>query len=37
MTCKHELMLQDEYRQEAGSVVEVNYYNASSLLGLTDE
>lgn len=29
--------LQDEYRQEAGSVVEVDYYNATSLLGLTDE
>ena len=29
--------MQDEYRQEAGSVVEVDYYNASSLLGLTDE
>ncbi|DBA90704.1 TPA: hypothetical protein ACH3X1_003920 [Trebouxia sp. C0004] len=28
---------QDEYRQEAGSVVEVDYYNATSLLGLTDE
>ena len=37
MTCKHELVLQDEYRQEAGSVVEVDYYNATSLLGLTDE
>ncbi|KAA6416615.1 MAG: hypothetical protein FRX49_11820 [Trebouxia sp. A1-2] len=33
----HELVLQDEYRQEAGSVVEVDYYNATSLLGLTDE
>ena len=30
-------MLQDEYRQKAGSVVEVDYYNATSLLGLTDE
>ncbi len=30
-------MLQDEYRQEAGSVVEVDYYNATSLLELTDE
>ncbi len=30
-------MLQDKYRQEAGSVVEVDYYNATSLLGLTDE
>jgi len=37
MTCKHELLLQDEYRQEAGSVVEVDYYNATSLLRLTDE
>ncbi len=37
MTCKHELVLQDEYRQEAGSVVEVDYYNATSLLGLTDD
>ena len=31
------VMLQDEYRREAGSVVEVDYYNATSLLGLTDE
>lgn len=30
-------LMQDEYRQEAGSVVEVDYYNATSLLGLTDE
>lgn len=29
--------MQDEYRQETGSVVEVDYYNATSLLGLTDE
>lgn len=31
------VMLQDEYRQGTGSVVEVDYYNATSLLGLTDE
>ena len=31
------MILQDEYMQEAGSVVEVDYYNATSLLGLTDE
>ena len=31
------MVLQDEYRHEAGSVVEVDYYNATSLLGLTDE
>ena len=30
-------MLQDEYRHEAGSVVEVDYYNAASLMELTDE
>ena len=29
--------MQDEYRHEVGSVVEVDYYNATSLLGLTDE
>ena len=37
MTCRHKLVLQDEYRQEAGSIVEVDYYNATSLLGFTDE
>lgn len=30
-------MMQDEYRHEAGSVVEVDFYNATPLLGLTDE
>ncbi|KAL3146106.1 hypothetical protein ABBQ38_015455 [Trebouxia sp. C0009 RCD-2024] len=29
--------LQEEYKREAGSVVEVDYYNAASLLGMTDE
>ena len=30
-------ILQDEYGHEAGTVVEVDFYNATSLLGLTDE
>lgn len=29
--------MQEEYKREAGSVVEVDYYNAASLLGMTDE
>ena len=30
-------LLKDEYKDEAGSVIEVDFYNASSLLGLSDE
>ena len=29
--------MQEEYANKAGSVVEVDYYNATSLLGLSDE
>lgn len=29
--------LKDEYKNEPGSVIEVDFYNASSLLGLSDE
>lgn len=34
---KSALTKQDEYRHETCSVVEVDFYNATSLLGLTDE
>ena len=34
---RHLLSLKDEYKNEAGSVIEVDFYNASSLLGLSDE
>lgn len=35
--CAVKCYAQDEYKGEPGSVVEVDYYNATTLLGLSDE